>query len=289
MSEGKLEEYFSFPGGNYIEQNLLVCSLDEEWMLTQQVIQKSMISLESYKRLPEKYIILYQNMDKPKFSMSKKLDIKYIYNVLALSNKHAVVSKFDTRAGNKMVAAWRQYEEQKEMLEKKKKVKLEKFDQRADNFERFQHESFYTNEERFFRGKMDLRDYNEESFTRHLFRGEVAQKIDDQIAGLARNAEYITQQSLQESNTIIRESIEAHEKFRYMPVAEVVYLDGSLLQIVAYKTPQKITEVEWKDRVSMAHIKGRIFSEKILMERTPEYEPLAQFCEQIYGVKVKRV
>lgn len=72
---------FSLPGGVYREENWLEIKWDDELILEQIKIQKSKLILESYKRLSDQYLVLYMNPEKPKCSLSKKLDVKYIYNM----------------------------------------------------------------------------------------------------------------------------------------------------------------------------------------------------------------
>ena len=285
FQNARQDEGFVFPEGFYTEQNLLELSYEKEWKITQRPIKKIMLLLDLYKRASDKYIILYQNPNKPMFSLSKELDVKYIYNMMSLSNTHRVISHIKT-GYSPAAMVWMQYREQKEVLEQKKKANLQEFDRKADNYERYFYDDYKTAAERYARGELSLQAYQEQSRLRNYYRDEIKMKYDSQTAGLARQAEYITNQSLEHFDTTRKDATESHEKVRFIPVAEVIYLDGELMMIAAYKTPQEITEIECKEKMNLYHLEGALYAEDTLMEGTPSYTSLISHIVQVYSSKM---
>lgn len=273
------EDGFSFPDGIYVEQNLL--EIDEK-QVTQTFCQKSKMVLEMYKRLPQKYSLLFQKTFREPLPLSKKLDVKYLYNISAKSVHFASASAFGGSGAAGQVR--REYLQRDQALRQNLSEKEKRFAQRADNYERFQHGSFYTNEERYIRGSMSREDYYEEKFSRDARQYFATEKEADAIAGNLRAMNYYTAKAAGEANASRERVMERNEKIRIMPVGEVVYCDGEVVAIVAYKDPQDIMELQCAQSMDVAHLEGKLLTKKVIMTRTADQKPLLQYLSQKYRI-----
>ena len=276
---------FSLPGGIYREENLLEICYEDDLMLKQKKIQKSMLTLESFKRLSDQYLILYWNPDKPKFSMSKKLDVKCIYNMSFLSSTQETRAAFDYGV-SPAVLVLRNNQLIKKRLEEKKKAELSAFERKADQTERFFHDSFYTNKERYIKGRMSQEAYYDELFWRNYYESEITSKYESEYAAMDRKLKEAMALSKEEIGKPKPVKIEKHEKMRYMPAGEAVYYEGSLMALAVYKTPQELREVEWKEKASLNQMEGTLYKEKMMMSQIPDYGPLFLALAQLYRDKI---
>lgn len=272
---------FSLPGGVYREENWLEINWDEELILEQIKIQKSKLILESYKRLSDQYLVLYMNPEKPKCSLSKKLDVKYIYNMSFSTVSNEIRSQFDYGISPAVIAL-REYQVRTKKLEISKKDELKAFEQKADNVERFFHSSFYTNKERYLKGRMSQESYYDELFWRNYYESEITSKYESEVSFMERQLKDAIAASAQDIGKSKPVVIEKNDKMRYMPVGEAVYLEGTLMALVVYKTPQEITEVEWKSLTDQKEIAGVIYKEKVMMRQIPSCGPLLLSLAQMY-------
>lgn len=272
---------FSLPGGVYREENWLEINWDDELILEQIKIQKSKLILESYKRLSDQYLILYMNPEKPKCSLSKKLDVKYIYNMSFSTVSNKIRSQFDYGISPAVIAL-REYQMRTKKLEISKKDELKAFEQKADNVERFFHSSFYTNKERYVRGRMSQETYYDELFWRNYYESEIMSKYEAEVSFMERKLKEAIAASAQDIGKSKPVIIEKNDKMRYMPVGEAVYLEGTLMALVVYRTLQEITEVEWKSLKDQKEIAGVIYKEKVIMRQIPSCGPLLLSLAQMY-------
>ncbi len=279
---------FSLAGGIYREEDLLEICYEDDLTLNQKKIQKSMLTLESYKRFSDQYMVLYWNPDKPKFSMSKKLDVKYIYNMSFLSSTQETLAAFDYGV-SPAVLALRNYQVRQKRLEERKRAELSAFARKADNYERFGHDSFYTNKERYVRGRMSQEAYYDELFWRNYYESEIASKYETEYRVMDRKLKEAMALSKEEIGKPKPVKIEKHEKMRYMPVGEAVYYDGRLMALAVYKTPQELREVEWKEKTTLDQMEGILYKEKIMMSQIPDYGPLFLALAQLYSEKIPPV
>lgn len=275
------EDGFSFSDGIYMEQNQL--EIDDK-RVTQTSCQKSKMVLEMYKRLPQKYDLLYEKSFHEPLPLSKKLDVKYLYHIAAKSVHFASASAFGSSGAAGQVR--REYLQRDQELRRRLKAKENRFSQRADNFERFQHDSFYTNEERYFRGNMSRDDYYEEKFSRDSRRYFAAEKEADAVSGNLRAMNYYTAKATGEANASRKRVMEQNEKIRIMPVGEVVYCDGEVVAIAAYKDPQDIMEIQCAQNMDVGCLEGKLLTKKVIMKRTVDPKPLLQYISGKYGFNV---
>lgn len=275
------EDGFSFSDGIYVEQNEL--EIDEK-QVTQTSCQKSKMVLEMYKRLPQKYDLLFQKTFREPLPLSKKLDVKYLYHIAAKSVHFASASAFGNSGAAGQVR--REYLQRDQELRQKLKAKEDRFAQRADNFERFQHDSFYTNEERYFRGNMSRDDYYEEKFSRDTRQYFATEKEADAISGNLRAMNYYAAKATGEANASRKRVMEQNEKIRIMPVGEVVYCDGEVVAIAAYKDPQDIMEIQCAQSMDVAYLEGKLLTKKVIMKRTADPKPLLRYISEKYGIIV---
>lgn len=273
------EDGFSFPDGIYVEQNQL--EIDEK-QVTQTFCQKSKMVLEMYKRLPQKYDLLFQKTFREPLPLSKKLDVKYLYHIAAKSVHFASASAFGGPGAADQVR--REYLQRDQALRQNLAEKEKRFAQRADNFERFQHDSFYTNEERYIRGSMSRDDYYEEKFSRDSRRHFATEKEADAITGNLHAMNYYTAKATGEANASRKRVMEQNEKIRIMPVGEVVYCDGEVVAIAAYKDPQDITEIQCVQNMDVDHLEGKLLTKKVIMRRTVDQKQLLQYLSQKYRI-----
>ena len=275
------EDGFSFPDGIYVEQNQL--EIDEK-QVTQTACQKSKMVLEMYRQLPQKYSLLFQKSFRDPLPLSKKLDVKYLYNISAKSVHFASASAFGGSGAAGQVR--REYLQRDQELRQRLKAKEDRFAQRADNFERFQHGSFYTNEERYYRGNMSREDYYEEKFSRDARQYFATEKEADAITGNLRAMNYYAAKATGEANASRKRVMEQNEKIRIMPVGEVVYCDGEVVAIAAYKDPQDITEIQCVQNMDAEYLEGKLLTKKVIMSRTVDHKPLLQYISAKYGINV---
>ena len=275
------EDGFSFPDGIYVEQNQL--EIDEK-QVTQTACQKSKMVLEMYRQLPQKYSLLFQKSFRDPLPLSKKLDVKYLYNISAKSVHFASASAFGGSGAAGQVR--REYLQRDQELRQRLKAKEDRFAQRADNYERFQHGSFYTNEERYYRGNMSREDYYEEKFSRDARQYFATEKEADAITGNLRAMNYYAAKATGEANASRKRVMEQNEKIRIMPVGEVVYCDGEVVAIAAYKDPQDIMEIQCAQSMDVDYLEGRLLTKKVIMRRTADQKPLLQYISENYGINV---
>lgn len=266
---------FSFPNGIYtVQDEVNLVYENSSYKLEQEACQKTKLTLSKYEKFPEEYELIYKNPNCPKLGMSQKLDVKYIYNMMAVAGAHRVENKLKrgfSDATQKRFA----YEERKRTLEIERDKKLQKFERRADNFERFQNDSFYTNEERYYRGRMDRSDYYDGVLMRDYWRGDISRPYDNAIYG----ERMMLERDEKEMRTQRREGIyvSANQKLRYVKVGELVLLEGQLLAVAAYKTPQEVNQIECMDAMEMDHLEGRVYAHDVMMETEIDYEAVRQF------------
>lgn len=278
------EAGFSFSDGIYVEQNEL--EIDDK-RVTQTSCQKSKMVLEMYKRLPQKYDLLYQKSFREPLPIAKKLDVKYLYNISAKSVHFASASAFSAFGSSGAARQVRaEYMQRDRELRQRLKEKEDRFAQRSDNFERFQHDSFYTNEERYFRGNMSRDDYYEEKFSRDYRQYFATKKEADAISGNLRAMNYYAAKATGDANASRKRVMEQNEKIRIMPVGEVVYCDGEVAAIVIYREPQDIMEIQCAQNMDVAYLEGKLLTKKVIMKRTVDYKPLLRYISEKYGICV---
>lgn len=275
------EAGFSFSDGIYVEQNEL--EIDDK-RVTQTSCQKSKMVLEMYRQLPQKYSLLFQKTFREPLPLSKKLDVKYLYNISAKSVHFASASAFGSSGAASQVRM--EYMQRDQELRQRLKAKEDRFAQRADNFERFQHGSFYTNEERYIRGSMSRDDYYEEKFSRDSRQYFATEKEADAISGNLRAMNYYAAKATGDANASRKRVMEQNEKIRIMPVGEVVYCDGEVAAIVIYREPQDIMEIQCAQNMDVAYLEGKLLTKKVIMKRTVDHKPLLRYISEKYGIHV---
>lgn len=278
------EAGFSFSDGIYVEQNEL--EIDDK-RVTQTSCQKSKMVLEMYKRLPQKYDLLYQKSFREPLPIAKKLDVKYLYNISAKSVHFASASAFSAFGNSGAARQVRaEYMQRDRELRQRLKAKEDRFAQRSDNFERFQHDSFYTNEERYFRGNMSIDDYYEEKFSRDYRQYLATEKEADAVTSNLRAMNYYAAKASGEANASRERIMEQNEKIRIMPVGEVVYCDGEVAAIVIYREPQDIMEIQCAQNMDVAYLEGELLTHRVIMTRTVDQKPLLRYISEKYGICV---
>lgn len=275
------KDCFSFPDGIYLEQNEL------EWegsMLSQKLSRKTKMLLQMYRRLTDRYVLLYEKELSQPLSLSEKLDVKYIYHISAQSVKVKTISAYRNNSASSLVRL--EHMERDKELRNKLAQKEREFEARADNYERFQHDSYYTNEERMIRGEMSREAYYDESLNREYRKFAATEKAQDAVIGNMKAMHYNWAQTSGNEHASRRRMTEENERIRMMSVGEAVYRNGELIALVLYKGPQEVREIRCAHAVNLEYLEGRLLTDTVVMERNVDYEPLLSAVEQMYGPQI---
>ena len=276
---GQKTDSFSFLDGIYTEQDEL---LWEDGILMQKFSQKTKMVLQMYNRLNDKYFVLYQKTLEKPLTLSEKLDIKYLYHISAQSINHRSIS--DYNSASQAAHTRRQHMEKDVELRKKLAEKEAQFDRRADNFERFQHDSFHASEYRYMSGKMSREAYYEEKNSRDVRKFLATEKEQEAVAGNLRAMHYYWAQAAGQEQAARKRITEKNERIRLMPVGEAAYRNGELIALVTYKEPQMVKEIQCEEGMDVDFLAGRILLERDVMKRYIDYKPLLDHVEKTYGI-----
>lgn len=276
---GQKADGFSFLDGIYTEQDEL---LWEDGILMQKCSRKTKMVLQMYSRLDDKYFVLYQKTLENPLTLSEKLDIKYLYHISVQSFNHRSIS--DYNGTSQAAHIRRQHMEKDVSLRKQLAEKEARFDRRADNFERFQHNSFHANEYRYMSGQMSREDYYEEKISRDVRKFLATEKEQDAVADNLRAMHYYWAQAAGQEQATRKRITERNERIRLMPVGEVAYRNGELIALIVYKEPQVIKEIQCADSMDLDCLEGEILLERNVMKRYIDYKPLLDHVEKTYGI-----
>lgn len=239
---------------------------------------------------------LYLSKKKIIAHINDSLEIRKLYNVISVTGNFEVVSQMNT-SRSPAVAIWEDYKQYADERRSRLDSEMADFNERWDWYERIRHNSFYTNDERYFqrtinsgyywggytRYKMSDSQYFEEKIWREYNAGEVEHKAFKDIQSARIRAEDAQAEAYKHMIKYRKDAVYSSNILRVMPVGEVIYCGDELLAILCYTTEQEVTEFDAATDIKITDIKGKYYSKRTLLTKKPSLVPLMNHITAIYS------
>lgn len=170
-------------------------------------------------------------------------------------------------------------------IDRELEERLERHNNFFDFMERWEHGSFYTNEQRWLSGQMDTMDYFHEDLLRSCRQRDLEHKAWEEKA----NLEYQLQRAKDQRKAAMYRQMQSRaihteqNLIRLMRVAEVIFYENRLMAIYIPQNKQGLYEVSASEELNPFRLEGRIYNMKRIGMEFPDYLTLFFFLIQTYG------
>lgn len=233
------------------------------------------------------YTPLYLNRKEFAAHLSDRMERRIIYCVRMTEEYSATVRSLSAAkpSGEGYGELVGQTHRQMASIEQDMEKKLALHNDVWDFMERWTHESFFTNEQRWLMGQMDTADYANENAGRNYREAEIRHKAwEEQM-----NLQYRLQQEKEKRlaaqwNQMTGQRTQISDcKLQMMETACAVYLGSELMAIYFPQQAQSIWEVYGEGGLSPVHLTGRVYNITEIKTAHPDLIPLFCHIMESYG------
>lgn len=273
---------YCFDDGTYLETEPLTTGVEGGNSVLCHKAQKLNYTLLSSKLTNPHLIPLFVDKKKLKLHVNDAMELREIYNVISSWGTYGVISYMNT-SEDPSVAIWRNYQAAAEARRAEYDDYLKEHEENWDERERWRHQSFYTNEERWFAGQMSNEDYFRESLWREYPTWDKQDKMRDDISLMRLKAEEAMRQA-REARVKSHKGAEYEiNTLRLIPVGEVIYCGDELIAILLRSTPQAVVEYDGTPDMDMVELSGPYYNRRELFSKKPALIPLVRHIAAAYG------
>lgn len=180
---------------------------------------------------------------------------------------------------------------QMQLLRNEAEEKLKKHNEFWGFLDRWEHESFFTNEERYLFGAMSAPDYLQENAGRDLEAATIRHKAWEK----QQNLEYqLRKEKHRRMAEQYRQMLEAkisstERKIQVMETVQAVYYKETLFALYLPPKEQEVWEIYGSGEVHPFHIAGPIYNIQKLGEAAPDLPGLFSHLAEAYGDVLPRL
>lgn len=275
---------FSIPGGFFMESGLLETETDEKgYRMIQDTYTSAAVSLlEFYGKREDGFIPLYFSKKKFRMMLNRPLKRRIIYNVSVSSGAYHFAAKLNTQS-SPAAAIRAQFAQREAYLKGELEREIDAYNQRIDDWERLEHLSFMTNEERWMIGAMDTEEYFHENVWRNWGEEDKREKVRRQLETERYHAEQAVMEAQRSYQASYKALSEDTDILRVMAAGEAVYGDGELLALILYCGEQSVKEYRFAGKMNPETLEGPLTGEEILFRKNPISMELLTHISQTYG------
>lgn len=272
---------YCFDNGIYLETEPLSTGMDGANSVLCHKAQKLNYTLLSSRLTNPHLIPLFVDKKKLKLHLNDTMELREIYNVMSSWGTYGVISYMNTEE-DPSVAIWRNYQAAAEARRAQYDEYLQEHEERWDTRERWRHQSFYTNEERWMAGQMSNEDYLRESLWREYPTWDKHDKMRDDISLMRLKAEEAMRKA-REARVKSHKGAEYEiNTLRLIPVGEVIYCGEELIAILLRNTPQAVMEYDGTPDLDVEDLSGPYYNRRELFRKKPALIPLARYIAAAY-------
>lgn len=164
-------------------------------------------------------------------------------------------------------------------------AKLERHNDFWDFMERWDHDSIYTNEERYLLGMMSASDYFDESIGRDVEAVNIQHKAWEEQQNLKYQLRKEKHRRMAEQyrQMITTKASIVERKMRVMETVQAVYYKGTLLALYLPKNAPEIWEIYGSGEVNPFHIAGAIYDMNKIGEGEIDLQGLFSYLAEAFG------
>lgn len=291
---GQFSGSFAMPQGVYSEQDDFsdCCGAEMVRNSHRYLVTDVLASYFSY----SDYVVLYADRKRMKAQLTSPVEMKAI---ICAQEEQPAGQTMEQKEPPPPFIAEQSYDYwylQKEIKSISEELpgKLEAFEQRRDNFERFVNGSIYTNQERWIRGEMSNDSYYSSELYRDLRRREIEEKSMSQIASMEWKLRQIKKKE--------REIDSARKRYDFyrvkaglsrdivmylMRCGYAFYLDGNLVGIVIARGPGMVFRIRHRGNISPFDIFGEISEMRGTEYQIPDPGRVLSFIASAYAGEMK--
>lgn len=280
------EEYedtdnFCFEGGKYIESDAVKTREDDEKII---LYKKS--SVMDYSQLARDlteglYAPIFVNKKQLRLHMNAPMKRRELYHVISFQSWEAKAPDL-TQDKESVAEIWQDYQEEAVARQEKYEDYLRAYNEKMDFIEKMAHLSLFTNEERWFAGRMSTEDYLKESTLREWGALEKNSKMQHDLQYLRMQATRETQKLRERQMEMRRNALFERTIIRLFPVGHVVYCEDEIIAIFINQKTTAVFEYECDSNVEIPELTGQCYNERLLYNKKPMLIPLVRYIANAY-------
>lgn len=281
-------EGFSFPDGYYLEVRFDPRA-GSPLLDSKRLNPHASLYMNTFSPFPNDYadVPLYLNRKRFRAHFGSCLEVRPIYHVMEIRGEFRTVSHIDT-SPSPAAMIMQAYHRRAAAARQETREQVDAYNHRQDDLERMVHNSFWTNEERWFAGQMASEDYYAEQLWRDYGETSITSKARDRdsddhflssLRAIEANRGYSAGQ---------RRGTASSPLVRLMKVGEAVYHGEELLALVVHQQECPVEEVQCGTDFSAASLSGSVFDVKHLFYRKPDLAPVIGFLLRQYAGELAR-
>ena len=231
--------------------------------------------------------VLYLNRQEMKKHLSDEIQVKNIVCSELISGGRPREKK---EYHGVIPGSWEynQWAENLEFMKGELPEQVEEYNRKEDRFERFFHDSYYTNEERFMRGWMSAEDYYREETWRWLGEHDVIEKNREKQSHYRNMMETAHREYAQfVSEQIVNNHQAGSPELFFIECGNVYYYEDQLLAVTIPNTARTVFEVKLTKPCSMVDMDGEYKQWNELMAVYIDPVPVIDYIIEKYSPEMK--
>lgn len=273
---------YSFSDGIYVETGKVKTALEGSSSVLRHEPVHINYTLLNMRLTDDRAFPLFLNKKQLRLHINDQMEIRHLYNVMSVSGRYEVVSYMNPQE-NPAAAIWRNYQAQTESRRAEYDEYLRGHEETWDMRERIRHGSLYTNEERWFAGRMSNEDYLRENLWREYPTWDKRDKMNNDLSNMRWRAEKARLEAQKSFVKSRKDAVYETNLLRVMPVGECIYCADELMAILVYTQPQAVTEYDCDPAVEITELTGRYFTTRELFRKKPALIPLLRHIATVYA------
>ena len=282
--EAPKEERFCFDEGEYCEADPIRIIADGNQTTICQKTKRMDYSSLSLDLTLGTYIPLFVNKKQLRSKLNESMECRYIYNASVLRYEAENVPDL-TRGKESSADIWRQYRELEGEKRAEHREYLKSHDETWDRIEKVTHGSLFTNEERWFMGKMDTNDYLNESIFRESFALDKEAKMNEELHRVKLQATKVSQEVRQRQMEERRNALRgkaSRSRVRMIPVGHIVYCGDEIMAIFLHEEKESVVEFECPGDVSLESLGEQRVRCRVTSNQKPALYPAVWDLARVY-------
>lgn len=285
LEECDVPDGFSFEDGEYIESDSVYM---EEEDGKKYLLKKS--SVIDYSRMARDltqgiYIPLFVNKKQLRLHINEPMVRRELYNAVWFQKWEMNVPDLTHNKEN-AVEIWNDYQKEAVFRQAEFEEYLKAYNEKMNEVEKIAHASLFTNEERWFAGRMSTEDYLKENVLREWAPLEKNRKMLNELQKMRMQATLKTQKIRERQMEMRRNAIHERKTIRIFPVGHVIYYENQIMAIFLNQTETTVWEYECDPKTELTELTGRCYDARILYNKKGLLIPLVQYLAAAYKNKL---
>lgn len=278
-------EGFRFEAGEYVECDSIRTREEDGNIILfhkQVVIDYSRIAREMTEGL---YIPLFINKNQLKLHLNDLMIRRELYNIESNENWETDAPDL-TRDKENAVEMWKNYQYKLEDRQVDYEDYLKAYNEKMDMVEKMVHMSLFSNEERWFMGRMSTENYLKESIWRESVPLEKAKKMQNELEQIRLHLIAETNKLRERQMEIRRKAVCERKMIRVFPIGHVIYWQDELIAIFLNDFETTVIEYDCVPEMEIRELTGRCYGMRTLYNKKPMLVPLVQHLMEVYRDKL---